>query len=123
MTDYTEAELAELRASEPDLTRRVYSASLVSMTSSEEPASRAEIEAQALGEAGGGRSWQQRTRREHIEVNLDDMITDLFYYDRKEDETLPVGAIEEAVKAGEITEAEIVERVSARLREALRGQV
>jgi hypothetical protein len=93
------------------------------MTSSEEPASRAEIEAQALWEASGGRSWQQRTRREHIEANLDDMITDLFCYDRKEDETLPIGAIEEAVKAGEITEAEIVERVSARLREALRGQV
>lgn len=30
------------------------------------------------------------------------------YYDRKEDAELPVGAIEESVKAGEITKAEIV---------------
>jgi hypothetical protein len=63
------------------------------------------------------------TRRERIESHLDDMITDLFYYDRKEDENLPVGSIEEAVKAGEITEAEIVERVAARVREALDGRV
>jgi hypothetical protein len=60
-----------------------------------------------------------RTRRERIEANLDDMITDLLYYDRKDDETLPVGAIEDAVKAGEITVEEIVKRVAARLRVAL----
>jgi len=64
-----------------------------------------------------------RTRREHIEANLDDMIADLFYYDRKEDETLPVGAIEEAVKAGEITAEEITEIVTARIRAALAGDV
>lgn len=64
-----------------------------------------------------------RTRREHIEAELDDMITDLFYYDRKECEHLPVGAIEEAVKAGEITAEEIIEIVTARIRAALAGNV
>lgn len=81
--------------------------------------------AQLEAERGGTQTFSPscRTRREHIEASLDDMITDLFYYDRKEDEDLPVSAIEEAVKAGEITEAEIIERVAERLREALRGEV
>lgn len=65
----------------------------------------------------------QWTRREHIEANLDDMITDLLYYDRKEDEFLPVGAIEEAVRAGEITADEMVEMISTRLRSALAGNI
>jgi hypothetical protein len=64
-----------------------------------------------------------RTRREHIEAELNDMITDLFYYDRKESEHLPVDAIEEAVKAGEITEEEIIEIVTARIHAALAGNV
>lgn len=37
------------------------------------------------------------------------MVSDLLYYNRKEDEDLPVGAIEQAVKDGVITVEELVE--------------
>jgi hypothetical protein len=37
------------------------------------------------------------------------MVGDLLYYNRKEDEDLPRGAIEAAVAAGEITKQEIVD--------------
>jgi hypothetical protein len=40
---------------------------------------------------------------------IQDMVGDLLYYDRKEDEELPVGKIEEIIKAEEISVDEIVE--------------
>lgn len=49
-----------------------------------------------------------KTRREHIEDTLEDLISNLFYYDRKEDEDLPRGAIEQAVANGEISQEEII---------------
>lgn len=48
-------------------------------------------------------------RRDLILATLDDLVSDFLYYDRKEDESLPRGAIEEAVHAGEITVAELVD--------------
>jgi len=48
------------------------------------------------------------TRREQIQATVSDLVAKFLYYDRKEDEDLPRGAIEEAIKAGEITEQEIV---------------
>lgn len=36
-----------------------------------------------------------------------DLVSNFLYYDRKEDEDLPRGAIEEAIKDGVITPAEI----------------
>lgn len=51
-----------------------------------------------------------KTRREYIESTIDDLVGSFLYYDRKEDEELPRGEIEEAVKAGEITSEEIVKR-------------
>jgi len=39
---------------------------------------------------------------------IKDMVSDLMYYDRKEDENLPRGTIEKAVKDGVITKNEIV---------------
>ena len=50
------------------------------------------------------------TRRETILNTVDDLVSDLMYYDRKEDEDLPRGAIEEALDAGEITLDEIVQQ-------------
>jgi hypothetical protein len=47
--------------------------------------------------------------REHIIGTIGDMVSDLLYYNRKEDEDLPVGAIEQAVKDGVITVEELVE--------------
>lgn len=49
-----------------------------------------------------------RSRKEYILAVVDDCVTDLLYYDRKEDDYLPRGAIEEAIKSGEITVDEIV---------------
>lgn len=50
-----------------------------------------------------------KTRRQRIEDAISDMVGDLLYYNRKEDEDLPRGAIEAAVAAGEITKQEIVD--------------
>jgi len=46
---------------------------------------------------------------------IDDLITNFLYYDRKEDESLPVGAIEQAIKKGKITADEIINRFKEQL--------
>ena len=51
---------------------------------------------------------------------LSDMFADLFYYDRKEDEDMPVGSIEQMVKSGEVTEQEILDVLSYELHRALK---
>jgi hypothetical protein len=50
---------------------------------------------------------------------LDDVVSKFIYYDRKEDEDLPVGAIEQAIKDGVLTVDEIVERFRTTLTEGL----
>ncbi len=57
------------------------------------------------------------TRKETILASVDDALSDFLYYDRKEDEDLPRGQIEEAVKAGEITVDEIIEQFAKGLRD------
>lgn len=47
-------------------------------------------------------------RRQLILTVVDDLAADLVYDDRKEDEDLPGGAIEEAIAAGEIDVDQIV---------------
>tara|TARA_Y100000310_G_scaffold344349_1_gene456657 strand:- start:5812 stop:6000 length:189 start_codon:yes stop_codon:yes gene_type:complete len=49
-------------------------------------------------------------RRQNILDILDDLVGKFMYYDRKESETLSMGAIEAAVKAGEITVDEMIEQ-------------
>jgi hypothetical protein len=49
-------------------------------------------------------------RRQLILASVDDLTITLTYDDRREDEDLPRGAIEEAVKAGEITVDEMVDQ-------------
>jgi hypothetical protein len=49
-----------------------------------------------------------KTRRQHILDVASDAATDMLYYDRKEDGLLPVGAIQEAIAAGEVTVDEII---------------
>ena len=51
----------------------------------------------------------ERSRREIIEAVASDLMSDFMYYDRKEDEDLPVGAIEKAIEDGEITIEEILD--------------
>jgi hypothetical protein len=58
-------------------------------------------------------------RVEHIRNSLSDLISNFLYYDRKEDEDLPMGEIEAAVKAGEITIAEMVAILKEELEKGL----
>lgn len=44
-----------------------------------------------------------------IELTISDLAVDFLLYDRKEDEELPVGAIEKAVAGGLITRERIIE--------------
>lgn len=45
---------------------------------------------------------------EKIQNTISDLISNFLYYDRKEDEELPVGAIEDSISSGETTVDEIV---------------
>ena len=53
--------------------------------------------------------------RDKILRVADDLASSFLYYDRKEDEDLPVGSIEEAIHNGEVTVDEIVEAFKANL--------
>ena len=48
------------------------------------------------------------TRKEKILATVSDLAGAFMYYDRKEDRDLPRGAIEAAIKDGEITTDEIL---------------
>jgi hypothetical protein len=61
------------------------------------------------------------SRRETIEATVKDLVAELLYYGRKEDEDLPRGAIQEAIGAGEITTAEIVDIFAKELAAQLRA--
>lgn len=53
--------------------------------------------------------------REKILGHVGDLVSDFLYYDRKECEDLPLGAIERAVKDGVITKEEIVAKFAEEL--------
>lgn len=46
---------------------------------------------------------------ERVKDAVEDMVTNLLVYDRKEDEDLPQGAIEAAIKTGTVTIGQLVE--------------
>ncbi len=52
---------------------------------------------------------------------VDDLVSDFLYYDRKEDEDLPRGKIEELIKKGVITKKEIINQFIKSLTEGLDG--
>ena len=54
-------------------------------------------------------------RRETILATAKDCMADFLYYDRKEDEDLPCGAIEAAIQDGVVTVEEILEIFRAAL--------
>ena len=60
-----------------------------------------------------------QTRKEIIEITVKDLVKDLMYYDRKEDEDLPWGSIEDALEAGEVSIEEMVGWFEARLRQSV----
>lgn len=51
---------------------------------------------------------------------IDDLVSKLLYYDRKDDEDLPLGEIEKALKNKEITVDEIVEKFKSTLKSNLK---
>lgn len=53
---------------------------------------------------------------------IDDTIAKLLYYDRKEDEDMPRGKIEEMIASGEVTVDEIVNRFKDQLVKGLKSQ-
>lgn len=58
-------------------------------------------------------------KKELILANVSDLVSAFMYYDRKEDEDLPRGAIEQAVKEGIISKEEIVEQFKSEVYEFL----
>jgi len=57
----------------------------------------------------------KETRRDLILGEISDRVADLLYYNRKEDEELPVGEIEKAIASGEIS----VDEMAAKFREVI----
>jgi hypothetical protein len=53
--------------------------------------------------------------KKSILSSIDDLVANFMYYDRKEDEDLPLNAIENAVKTGKITIEDMTERFKIRL--------
>lgn len=52
--------------------------------------------------------WAERTRKEKVLCHVETLSAKFLYYDRKEDDDLPPGAIEKMVASGEVTIDEIV---------------
>ena len=71
-------------------------------------------------QALNGDAIDERSRRARILATISDMVTDLLFYDRKEDEDLPREAIQEAIKAGEIRVDEMVKAFSTELHDGLK---
>lgn len=60
-----------------------------------------------------------KLRRDLILATIDDAVSELLYYGRKEDEELPCGDIEAALAAREISVDEMVEAFRAALMKGL----
>lgn len=59
------------------------------------------------------------TVRDAILGTVSDLVSNFMYYGRKEDEVLPVGSIEAAIKAGEISVDEIVSAFRRQIEQGL----
>ena len=62
---------------------------------------------------------QPPSRADYIRSRISKLVADFVYYDRKEDERLPSGAIQEAIAANEITWSEMAEHFEDELGRAL----
>lgn len=73
--------------------------------------------------AASQRSVEAAQRQENVLENINNTITDLvgsfLYYDRKEDEDLPRGAIEHQIDSGTLTEEQIVQQFAAELKKGI----
>ncbi len=61
------------------------------------------------------------TRKELILASISDLVMDLMYYDRKEDEDLPKGEIEKSMEEGEISVDEMTDQFTTKLYEFLQN--
>jgi hypothetical protein len=52
---------------------------------------------------------------------VDDLVSDFLYYNRKSDEELPIGRIDELIADGTVSVDEITERFRATIVKNLRG--
>lgn len=61
----------------------------------------------------------KESRKDILMATIDDTITRFLYYDRKEDEDLPLDAIQEMIESGEIELDEILGRFRTKLLDGL----
>ena len=59
--------------------------------------------------------------KKQILSTVDDLVSNFLFYDRKEDEDLPRGAIESAIERGEISVDDIADRFRDLLNESLKS--
>lgn len=59
--------------------------------------------------------------KDRILILVSDMMSDFLYYDRKEDSSCPVGAIENAILSGVISIDEILETIKEELLSSCEG--
>lgn len=57
--------------------------------------------------------------KKEIKATITDLVADFLYYDRKEDESLPLGRIELAIEQGQVTKEMLVGMFADELRKAL----
>ena len=62
---------------------------------------------------------KNRTMKDLIKDTIDDLVSCFLYYDRKEDQDLPLGEIEKAISEGIITIDEMVQVFSETLKERI----
>lgn len=60
-----------------------------------------------------------KTRAETVLTTAEDMMSKFLCYDRKEDDQLPVGEIEEAIRSGEVSIEQILDVVRRSLLSAV----
>ena len=63
--------------------------------------------------------YDGRSRRQHILACLSDAVSNILYYDRRNDEDLGLFDIPDALEAGEISIEEMVQAFELELREGL----
>lgn len=57
-------------------------------------------------------------RRRALMATIQDLIGGFLYYDRKEDDTLPLGMIEHMIEFGEVTQGEIIKEFTNQINKA-----
>lgn len=62
---------------------------------------------------------RKQSPKKLVLTTVEDLVSNFLYYDRKDDEELPRGSIEELIAQGEITVDEIVDRFRSELEKGI----